>query len=163
MSDQHRTRGTWLRLLAECMFDRSTLERVISPALADLQHECATSAGGASRQWIWCRAYWGVWKTLGVCLMDATLRDPSPLDVARRRGVRRMLRRATFARVEYKVGGEEGIRTPGSLPASTVFKTAALNHSATSPPGYYCIPLRSRQSSAVSVVGPSRRVDSPNR
>src|ERR1044071_1748443 len=32
-----------------------------------------------------------------------------------------------------KVGGEEGIRTPGSLPASTVFKTAALNHSATSP------------------------------
>jgi hypothetical protein len=47
MSDQHRTRGTWLRLLAECMFDRSTLERVISPALADLQHECVTSAGGA--------------------------------------------------------------------------------------------------------------------
>src|SRR5262245_9078853 len=31
------------------------------------------------------------------------------------------------------VGGEEGIRTPGSLSASTVFKTAALNHSATSP------------------------------
>src|SRR5688572_17511544 len=30
-------------------------------------------------------------------------------------------------------GGEEGIRTPGSLPTSTVFKTAALNHSATSP------------------------------
>jgi hypothetical protein len=30
-------------------------------------------------------------------------------------------------------GGEEGIRTPGSLSASTVFKTAALNHSATSP------------------------------
>jgi hypothetical protein len=76
MSHQHRTRGTWFRLLAECMFDRSTLERVISPALADLQHECATSAGGASRQWIWCRAYWGVWKTLGVCLMDAMLRDP---------------------------------------------------------------------------------------
>jgi hypothetical protein len=32
-----------------------------------------------------------------------------------------------------KVGGEEGIRTPGSLSTSTVFKTAALNHSATSP------------------------------
>ena len=29
--------------------------------------------------------------------------------------------------------GEEGIRTPGSLSTSTVFKTAALNHSATSP------------------------------
>ena len=32
-------------------------------------------------------------------------------------------------------GGEEGIRTPGSLSTSTVFKTAALNHSATSPHG----------------------------
>ena len=32
-----------------------------------------------------------------------------------------------------KDGGEEGIRTPGSLPTSAVFKTAALNHSATSP------------------------------
>ena len=32
-----------------------------------------------------------------------------------------------------KSGGEEGIRTPGSLSTSTVFKTAALNHSATSP------------------------------
>ena len=34
-----------------------------------------------------------------------------------------------------KVGGEEGIRTPGGLSTSTVFKTAALNHSATSPRG----------------------------
>ena len=32
-----------------------------------------------------------------------------------------------------RTGGEEGIRTPGSLPTSTVFKTAAFNHSATSP------------------------------
>ena len=32
-----------------------------------------------------------------------------------------------------KAGGEEGIRTPGSLSASTVFKTAALNHSAIPP------------------------------
>ena len=30
-------------------------------------------------------------------------------------------------------GGERGIRTPGSLSTSTVFKTAALNHSAISP------------------------------
>src|SRR5687767_1114606 len=32
-----------------------------------------------------------------------------------------------------EVGGEGGIRTPGPLSRSTVFKTAALNHSATSP------------------------------
>ncbi len=32
-----------------------------------------------------------------------------------------------------EVGGERGIRTPGSLSTSTVFKTAALNRSAISP------------------------------
>ena len=31
-------------------------------------------------------------------------------------------------------GGEEGIRTPGTVEGSTVFKTAAIDHSATSPP-----------------------------
>ena len=30
-------------------------------------------------------------------------------------------------------GGEGGIRTPGGLASSTVFKTAAIDHSATSP------------------------------
>jgi hypothetical protein len=76
MTDQDRARGTWLRLLAERMFDRSTLERVILPALADLQHECATSARSASRQLIWWRAYWAVWKTIGICLVDEMMRDP---------------------------------------------------------------------------------------
>jgi hypothetical protein len=32
-----------------------------------------------------------------------------------------------------KSGGETGIRTPGTLSRSTVFKTAAFDHSATSP------------------------------
>jgi hypothetical protein len=32
-------------------------------------------------------------------------------------------------------GGEGGIRTHGTLPRTAVFKTAALNHSATSPRG----------------------------
>ncbi len=32
-----------------------------------------------------------------------------------------------------EIGGERGIRTPGTLSDSTVFKTAALNHSAISP------------------------------
>src|SRR5689334_5092561 len=30
-------------------------------------------------------------------------------------------------------GGEGGIRTPGTLPGTPVFKTGAINHSATSP------------------------------
>jgi hypothetical protein len=32
-----------------------------------------------------------------------------------------------------KVGGEGGIRTPGTVPGSVVFKTTAIDHSATSP------------------------------
>jgi hypothetical protein len=36
-----------------------------------------------------------------------------------------------------KTGGGAGIRTPGTRKSSTVFKTAALNHSATPPqPGH---------------------------
>jgi hypothetical protein len=31
------------------------------------------------------------------------------------------------------VGGEGGIRTPGTLSGTPVFKTGAINHSATSP------------------------------
>src|SRR5688572_18941523 len=43
---------------------------------------------------------------------------------------------STFSLPKYLMnGGEGGIRTPGPLSRSTVFKTAALNHSATSPAG----------------------------
>jgi hypothetical protein len=35
-------------------------------------------------------------------------------------------------------GGETGIRTPGTLSRSTVFKTAAFDHSATSPVRVVC-------------------------
>jgi hypothetical protein len=33
----------------------------------------------------------------------------------------------------YFIGGERGIRTPGGVPPSLVFKTSAFNHSAISP------------------------------
>ena len=56
-----------------------------------------------------------------------TVRRPS----APKAGARACLAEARRRRA--KAGGEEGIRTPGSLSTSTVFKTAALNHSATSP------------------------------
>ena len=36
-------------------------------------------------------------------------------------------------KIVVNISGEGGIRTPGSLAATTVFKTAAFNHSATSP------------------------------
>src|SRR5688572_25037967 len=44
--------------------------------------------------------------------------------------------------IQRVIGGEEGIRTPGTLPGSTVFKTAALNHSATSPLRTFRNPLQ---------------------
>src|SRR5262245_58413571 len=34
---------------------------------------------------------------------------------------------------EAKIGGERGIRTPGAVSDTVVFKTTALNHSAISP------------------------------
>jgi hypothetical protein len=42
---------------------------------------------------------------------------------------------ATAGSTSYKkgVGGQGGIRTHGELPPTTVFKTVALNHSATCP------------------------------
>jgi hypothetical protein len=38
-----------------------------------------------------------------------------------------------MARLEDETGGEGGIRTPGPLSGSMVFKTIAIDHSATSP------------------------------
>ena len=44
MTKESRLPGLWLRQLAERVFDRERLERVVLPALADLQHECGDSA-----------------------------------------------------------------------------------------------------------------------
>ncbi len=44
------------------------------------------------------------------------------------------LRRTTFATTsDARRGGERGIRTPGTLPGSVVFKTTAIDHSAIPP------------------------------
>jgi hypothetical protein len=68
--------GTTRRSFAEQIFDRVTLERVILPALADLQHECEAAAGSPSavRRIRW-RAYWSVWRTVALCLLRDTVRD----------------------------------------------------------------------------------------
>jgi hypothetical protein len=39
--------------------------------------------------------------------------------------------------VFLRIGGERGIRTPGTLPGSVVFKTTAIDHSAISPYLYF--------------------------
>src|SRR6266566_1147385 len=45
-----------------------------------------------------------------------------------------------------KAGGEGGIRTHGGLAPTAVFKTAALNHSATSPSGHEILEHKRRKS-----------------
>jgi lipopolysaccharide export LptBFGC system permease protein LptF len=96
MNDEHRMPGTGLRALAERMFHRTTLERVILPALADLQYECATDAGNTlRRRWICWRAYWSVWKTLGLCLLTDVLHDSQ--------GVSRTIGRRTLVYLAWLV------------------------------------------------------------
>lgn len=73
---RNRGYGSRLRTIAGRVFDRATLERVILPAIADLQHECSAPAGSAfSRRLICWRAYWSVWKTFGVCLVTDGVRN----------------------------------------------------------------------------------------
>ena len=69
-----------------------TVERVLRPAIADLQHECkdreapANAASGvrsSSRLAIRVRGYWGLWKTLAICfagdavVIAEAMRSPS--------------------------------------------------------------------------------------
>jgi hypothetical protein len=77
MNDARPAHGSRLQAIAERAFDRVTLGRVILPAIADLQHECSSASGRAlSRRLICWRAYWSVWKTLGICLVLDGVHDP---------------------------------------------------------------------------------------
>jgi Lipopolysaccharide export system permease LptF/LptG len=70
------TRGTRLRRFAERTFDRSTFEHVIQPALADLQHECDSAGSDGLQRWrTSLRAYWGLWKTIGICTIGDVARN----------------------------------------------------------------------------------------
>ena len=85
----------------------------------------------------------GVWKVAGARWVEksasaataASAKQPWPVSrVANLAGLKPGLAEARRRRA--KAGGERGIRTPGPLSRSTVFKTAALNHSAISPAGH---------------------------
>jgi lipopolysaccharide export LptBFGC system permease protein LptF len=94
MSRQDSLPGRKVRILAEQVLDQETVERVMMPALADLQHECAsnqatTGLPSVRSSALRIRAYWGVWKTLLTCLIGELLRD-------RQRHVRSMAGRTVF-------------------------------------------------------------------
>jgi lipopolysaccharide export LptBFGC system permease protein LptF len=61
--------------LAEQALDPATCERVIAPAVADLEHECAAAAD--RRVLVCARAYWGVIKTIALCVVRDALTDRS--------------------------------------------------------------------------------------
>ena len=85
MTKEARVPGLWLRRLAERVCERDRLERVVLPALADLQHECGDGASFVVR----LRAYWGVWKAMAICtLADGCHRArPTCSNVAKRMAV----------------------------------------------------------------------------
>ena len=73
MTNTEHGPGSRLRRFAERTFEPQTLDRVVLPALADLQHECREDAG-VSRL-VRLRAYWGLWKTLAICFAGDAVRD----------------------------------------------------------------------------------------
>ena len=64
---------------------------------------------------------------------DYRERDSIPHATSRRRVAGRLRPAHDSQRRGHEAGGGRGIRTPGTLSGSTVFKTAALNHSAIPP------------------------------
>jgi hypothetical protein len=56
-------RGHWIRAFAAHIFDAQTMERVVDPAIADLQVEAASPA-----------RYWAVFKVIACCLPEASMR-----------------------------------------------------------------------------------------
>jgi len=56
-------RGSWLRSVAAVVFNAHTMERVVDPAIADLQAEPSSAA-----------RYWAVIKVIAVCLPEASMR-----------------------------------------------------------------------------------------
>jgi hypothetical protein len=85
MTNGERVPGTRLLRFAERRIDRETLERVVRPAVADLQHECGDDA--SRLQYI--RAYWGLWKTIALCVLRdaAHASRPTVASVSKRMAV----------------------------------------------------------------------------
>jgi hypothetical protein len=68
--------------------------------------------------------------TLHSICMILSLRQSEVLSLNLSPAIRSQRAKRTFG---AKDGGEGGIRTPGTVPGSVVFKTTAIDHSATSP------------------------------
>ncbi len=112
-------KGTWLRRFAESAFDRPTLERVILPALADLQHE-ADAHSDDPHGLVVLRAYRDVWKTMLICMVTRRFGDPDQHQMPA--GVRTSALMSTVSDLRYTIRSLK--RQPGF--AATVAITLAL-------------------------------------
>ncbi len=74
MTTELRRPGSRLRRFAEQTFEQETLDRVVLPAIADLQHECVEGASLTVR----LRAYVGVLKAMAMCKIGDTNRHARP-------------------------------------------------------------------------------------
>ena len=75
-STPRATPGLRLIAFAERLFDRLTLDRVVIPAIADLQHECLRApTASLSHRVIRCRAHWGVLRTIALCALRDVATD----------------------------------------------------------------------------------------
>jgi hypothetical protein len=79
--------GSRLRTWAEHCFDRATLDLIVLPAIADLQHECARDRGTTRVARV--RAYSGVWKVFALCAVGqiAIQVRPTLMPIARRMAI----------------------------------------------------------------------------
>jgi hypothetical protein len=70
-SSPRRPPGTRLRALVANLFDQATAERILLPAIADLQHEASESQGGSrtARTLVRWRCYLAFWRTFAACLL----------------------------------------------------------------------------------------------
>jgi lipopolysaccharide export LptBFGC system permease protein LptF len=113
-----RLPGTRLRALAECLVDQTTLERVVLPALADLQHECAMSARVVVR----LRAYWGclrllTWFSLRSIAVDAGYVFPM---VVRRTGTLFVTLTGFLILAPFVAEFQKIARTDAGIPAALI-------------------------------------------
>ena len=76
MTEPHRLPDGRLLRFAERVFDPETVERVLRPAFADVHHErSSASRGWLQQRLVVLRAYWGLWKALGLCAIGDVARN----------------------------------------------------------------------------------------
>lgn len=117
--------GHRLLRLAERWLDRATLDRVVVPAVADLQHEYLRAAtSGPSRWFVRARAYWGVVQAIALCAAQAVATDRD--GVGRSLGRRLVVLLLPLLALNAAGSSAELIHLASRLDAATTIKAGML-------------------------------------